>query len=92
MNERGRVTITVISLAGYGLITEDFKFQPYMMLFISLTLLVTGSGIKRISNWTKRLWLAEYSCIYIYFICSNQKLLNEVTATFLNKGCCLLFK
>ena len=36
------LSITVISLAGYGLITEDFKFQPYMMLFLGLTMLVMG--------------------------------------------------
>lgn len=35
------LSITVISLAGYGLITMDFKL-PYMMLFLSLTMLVMG--------------------------------------------------
>lgn len=33
---------TVISLAGYGLITENFKFQSYMLLFLGLTMLVIG--------------------------------------------------
>ena len=36
------LSITAISLAGYGVITEDFKFQPYMMLFLGLTMLVMG--------------------------------------------------
>ncbi len=36
------LSITVISLAGYGLITEDFKFQPYMMLLLGLTMFVMG--------------------------------------------------
>ena len=36
------LSIIVISLAGYGLITEDFKFQPYMMLFLGLMTLVMG--------------------------------------------------
>lgn len=36
------LSITVISLAGYGLITENFKFQPYMMLFLGLSMLVMG--------------------------------------------------
>ncbi|MEH7385438.1 DUF3953 domain-containing protein [Bacillus sp. JJ1521] len=36
------LSITVISLAGYGMITGDFMFQPYMMLFLGLTMLVIG--------------------------------------------------
>lgn len=36
------LSIIVISLAGYGLITEDSRFQPYMMLFLGVTMLVMG--------------------------------------------------
>ena len=36
------LSIIVISLAGYGLITDDFKFQPYMILLLGLTILVMG--------------------------------------------------
>ncbi|MGG4268114.1 DUF3953 domain-containing protein [Peribacillus simplex] len=36
------LSITVTLLAGYGLITEDVKFQPYMILFLGLTMLVMG--------------------------------------------------
>ncbi|MBK5502891.1 MULTISPECIES: YczI family protein [unclassified Peribacillus] len=36
------LSITVTALAGHGLITGDFKFQPYMMLFLGLTMLVMG--------------------------------------------------
>ncbi|MBM7602647.1 putative membrane protein YkvI [Metabacillus crassostreae] len=35
-------SVAVISLAGYGLITEDFRFQPYMMLLLGVTMLVMG--------------------------------------------------
>ncbi|WP_043932778.1 DUF3953 domain-containing protein [Bacillus sp. EB01] len=36
------LSITVISLAAYELITEDFKFQPYTILLLGLTMLVMG--------------------------------------------------
>ncbi len=36
------LSITVISLAGHGLITENYTFQPYMMLFLGLSMLVMG--------------------------------------------------
>lgn len=36
------LSLIVISLAGYGLINENFEFQPYMMLFLGLTMLVIG--------------------------------------------------
>lgn len=36
------LSIIVISFAGYGWITEDFKYQAYMMLFLGLTMLVMG--------------------------------------------------
>ena len=35
-------SIIVIALAGYGLFTEDFQFQAYVILFLSLTMLVLG--------------------------------------------------
>lgn len=36
------LSITVISLAGYGLIIKDFQLQAYMMFFLGLTMLVIG--------------------------------------------------
>lgn len=36
------LTIIVIAIAGYVLITADHEFLPYMMLFLSLTMLVMG--------------------------------------------------
>ncbi|WP_240050770.1 DUF3953 domain-containing protein [Metabacillus litoralis] len=35
-------SIAVISLAGYALITEDFRFQPYMILLLGVTMLIMG--------------------------------------------------
>ncbi|QOV11190.1 DUF3953 domain-containing protein [Viridibacillus arvi] len=34
--------VIAFALAGYSLITKDFKFMPYMLLFISVSSLVTG--------------------------------------------------
>jgi hypothetical protein len=46
--------ITVI-LAGYGLITGDFQFQAYMILFLGLTMLILGlqefKRNKKMSGW-----------------------------------------
>ena len=35
-------SIIVLALAGYGLFTEDFRFQAYMILFLGLAMLVSG--------------------------------------------------
>lgn len=35
-------SIIAVALAGYGLITKDFQFQAYMMLFLGLTMLCSG--------------------------------------------------
>jgi len=31
-----------MALAGYGLITKDFKFMSFMMFFVGVSMLVTG--------------------------------------------------
>ncbi|MFE6169021.1 DUF3953 domain-containing protein [Viridibacillus arvi] len=35
-------SIIALALAGYGLITKNFEFQAYMILFLGLTMLVMG--------------------------------------------------
>ncbi|ETT80791.1 DUF3953 domain-containing protein [Viridibacillus sp. FSL R5-0477] len=35
-------SVIVGGLAGYGLITDNFEFMPYMCLFFGVFLLVTG--------------------------------------------------
>ena len=35
-------SVIVMALAGYGLITDNFEFMPYMLLFLGVFLLVTG--------------------------------------------------
>jgi hypothetical protein len=60
------LSITVISLAGYGLITGDFKFQPYMMLFLSLTMLVMG--LREFQKGNKGYgWLGTATFLFIFF-------------------------
>jgi len=36
------LSVIVIALAGYGLITKNFEFMPYMMLFLGVFMFVTG--------------------------------------------------
>ena len=35
-------SIIVLALASYGLVTQDFQLQAYMILFLGLTMLVLG--------------------------------------------------
>jgi len=37
-------SILFIAFAWYGLLTDDYQFQPYMMVFMGLTMLVMGIG------------------------------------------------
>ncbi|TMU83546.1 DUF3953 domain-containing protein [Bacillus sp. BHET2] len=61
------LSISVISLAGYGLITGNFKFQPYMMLFLSLTMLVMG--LREFQKGQKGYgWLSIVVSIFILFV------------------------
>ncbi|MFJ5625103.1 DUF3953 domain-containing protein [Peribacillus loiseleuriae] len=36
------LSVIVFALAGYSLITKNFEFIPYMMLFLGANVLVTG--------------------------------------------------
>lgn len=36
------LSVIVIALAGYGLITKNFEFMPYMILFLGVFMLGTG--------------------------------------------------
>ena len=35
-------SVIAFALAGYSLITKNFEFMPYMLLFLSVFVLVTG--------------------------------------------------
>ncbi|MGM0875244.1 MAG: DUF3953 domain-containing protein [Bacillota bacterium] len=36
------LAVIVIFISGFGLFTQNFKFQPYMMFFLSLMMMVMG--------------------------------------------------
>ena len=38
------LSVIVIALAGYGLITKNFEFMPYMIFFLGVFMLVTGAS------------------------------------------------
>jgi len=61
------LSISAISIAGYGLITEDFTFQPLMMLFLGLSLLVMG--LREFQKGQKGYgWLSIVVFIFILFV------------------------
>ncbi|MFK9094289.1 DUF3953 domain-containing protein [Bacillus salipaludis] len=61
------LSVIVISLAGYGLINENFEFQPYMMLFFGLGMLVMG--IEEFQKGQKGYgWLSIVVFIFILFV------------------------
>jgi len=61
------LSIIGISLAGDGLITEDFKFQAYMMLFLGLSILVMG--LREFQKGHKGYgWLSIVAFIFILFV------------------------
>ncbi len=47
------LSVIVMALAGYSIITKNFEFMPYMMFFVGVSMLVTGVAefqAKRKSN------------------------------------------
>lgn len=48
-------SIITLALAGYGLITKNFEFGTYMILFLGLTMLVMGiqeiQQNKKLTGW-----------------------------------------
>ncbi|WP_342543777.1 YczI family protein [Paenisporosarcina sp. FSL H8-0542] len=48
-------SIITLALAGYGLITRNFEFQAYLILFLGLSMLVTGiqefQQNKKLTGW-----------------------------------------
>jgi hypothetical protein len=61
------LSITVISIAGYSLITDDFNLQPFMMFFLSLTMLVMG--IREFLKGNKSYgWLGIVAFIFIFYV------------------------
>lgn len=48
-------SIITVVLAAYGLFTEDFRFQAYMILFLGLAMLMLGlqefKRNKKLSGW-----------------------------------------
>ncbi|MFS0824715.1 DUF3953 domain-containing protein [Bacillus sp. 1P02SD] len=69
------LSIIVISLAGYGLFTKDFKFQQYMMLFLGLTMLVMGLRLFQKGDKFYG-WLSIVVFIFILFVSIQSFLLN----------------
>lgn len=69
------LSVIVISLAGYGLITENFIYQPYMMLVLGFTILVMG--LREFQRGQKGFgWLSIGVFLFILFVSIESFLLN----------------
>lgn len=51
---RGIASIIVIALAGYSLVTQNFKYNFLMMFFLGVTLLMVG--LLELKKGTKSIW------------------------------------
>ncbi|WP_409250628.1 YczI family protein [Bacillus sp. SCS-153A] len=61
------LSIIAISLAGYGLVTRNVKFLPYMMLFLSLTMLVMG--LREFQKGNKAYgWLGTVTFLFTFYV------------------------
>jgi len=62
-----KFSIITAALAGYALITLDFKYQSYMSLFLGLTMLVIG--IRELKKNKKSIgWLAIGLFVFSLFL------------------------
>lgn len=48
-------SIITVALAGYGIVTQDFRLQAYMILFLGLAMLFSGlqefQKNKKVTGW-----------------------------------------
>ncbi|WP_338024125.1 DUF3953 domain-containing protein [Bacillus mesophilum] len=62
-------------LAGYGLITEDYRLQPYMLLFLGLTTLVMS--LREFQEGKKGFfWFSIVVFLFILYVVIQSFLLN----------------
>ncbi|OMC84495.1 hypothetical protein BK128_16520 [Viridibacillus sp. FSL H7-0596] len=62
-------SIIALALAGYGLITKNFEFQVYMILFLGLTMLVMGiQDFKKREKFTGLLFMIVFAFSLIVVI------------------------
>lgn len=63
------LSIIVVAIAGYGLMTQNFEFQAYMFLFLGLVMLVSGiqefQKDKKLMGW---LLIAVFAFLQFVFI------------------------
>jgi hypothetical protein len=68
----GAVTLL---LAGYGLITKNFEFQPFMIFFLGIYILIMG--LEEFKKGRKRLgYLAIAVCLFVIFVSLQGLILN----------------
>lgn len=64
-----------VALAGYGLLTNDFQFKAYLILFLGLTMLVGGlKEFKRNKKYTG--WMLIGVFAFSIFVAIKSFMLN----------------
>ena len=59
--------VIVIVIAGYGLMTGNFEFQPFMLLFLSLMMFVMG--LEEFKKGRKGYgWIGIVVFIFVFFV------------------------
>jgi len=69
-------SIITLALAGYGLVTQNFKFMPFMMFSLGVTMLMAGlMGLKR---KPKSFWgyMNIAASLFVFFVSIQGFLLN----------------
>ncbi|WP_313893263.1 hypothetical protein [Psychrobacillus sp.] len=61
------LSIVGVVLAGFGLITKNFEFMPYLMLILGISILITGG----IELQIDRKGFTGYMCIIVFMFAFN---------------------
>ena len=70
------LAIVVIALSAYGLISQNFRFMPYLMFFLGVLMLVMG--LSELQEDRKRIigYMLIILSMFIFFVTIQDLLLN----------------
>jgi len=69
-------SIITLALAGYGLATQNFKFMPFMMFSLGVTMLM--AGLMELKRKPKSFWgyMNIAASLFVFFVSIQGFLLN----------------
>jgi len=73
---RAIFSIITLALAGYGLATQNFKFMPFMMFSLGVTMLM--AGLMELKRKPKSFWgyMNIAASLFVFFVSIQGFLLN----------------